>query len=108
MRPSCTPYESDDRTAISGRLFLCYTDHMDTEQRNALRAEARLPLLDAAAEAARLAKAREQAQFENYFRQNRDRYAHLWSDRNRGFWTNMAIYNAVRKELREEMRHRND
>jgi hypothetical protein len=79
-------------------------DIVDIENRNRLRAEARLPLLDARAEATRLAKAREQAQFENYFRQNRDRYAHLWSDRNRGFWTNMATYNAVRKELRDEMR----
>src|SRR6266478_558245 len=84
--------------------FCAILTNMDIEQRNALRAEAGLLLLDARAEAARLAKAREEAQFENYFRQNRDRYAHLWSDRNRGFWTNMAIYNAVRKELRDEMR----
>ena len=84
--------------------FCAILTNMDIEQRNALRAEAGLPLLDARAEAARLAKAREEAQFENYFRQNRDRYVHLWSDRNRGFWTNMAIYNAVRKELRDEMR----
>ncbi len=83
--------------------FCAILTNMDIEKRNALRAEAGLPLLDARAEAARLAKAREEAQFENYFRQNRDRYAHLWSDRNRGFWTNMAIYNAVRKELRDEM-----
>ena len=84
--------------------FCAILTNMDIEQRNALRAEAGLPLLDPQAEAARLANTREQAQFENYFRQNRDRYAHLWSDRNRGFWTNMGIYNAVRKELRDEMR----
>ncbi len=84
--------------------FCAILTNMDIEQRNALRAETGLPLLDPQAEAARLAKAREQALFENYFQQERHRYAHLWSDRNRGFWTNMAIYNAVRKELRDEMR----
>jgi hypothetical protein len=73
------------------------------EQRNRLRAQAGLPLLDVAAEAARLKKAEDDAEFEKYFQLRRDEFRHLWSDRNKGFLTNMGIYNAVRKALREEM-----
>jgi len=67
-----------------------------------------LPSLDARAEAARLAKAREQAPFENYFQQERHRFVHLWADRSQNFWTKMGIWNAVRKKLREEMQTRHD
>jgi len=81
---------------------------MDIEQRNRLRAEAGLPLLDVSAETARLAKARADAEFENYFRLHRAKFVHLWSDRNRGFWTNVWIWNSVRRQLRDEMRDRQD
>jgi hypothetical protein len=83
-------------------------DLVDIENRNRLRAEAGLPLLDARAEARRLANAREQALFENYFQQNRHRFVHLWSDRSQNFWTKMGIWNAVRKKLREEMQTGHD
>jgi hypothetical protein len=76
---------------------------MNIQQRNMLRAEAGLPLLDVPAEAARLAKAREQALFEDFFQTERHRFAHLWSDRSRGFLSNMGIWTAVRKRLRDEM-----
>jgi hypothetical protein len=77
---------------------------MDIEQRNRLRAEAALPLLDLAAEMALLEKAQADAEFEKYFNRRRPEFAHLWGDRARGILTNMAIYNGVRKRLREEMR----
>jgi hypothetical protein len=77
---------------------------MDIEKRNRLRAEARLPLLDLPTEMARLKKIEDDAKFENYFQLRRDEVQHLWSDRSRGFLTNMGIYIAVRNELRQEMR----
>jgi hypothetical protein len=81
---------------------------MDIEQRNTLRAEAGLPLLDVHAEVLRLQAARGQAEFEKYFQTQRHRFAHLWEDRSRGFWTKMGIWNAVRKKLRDEMQNRRD
>jgi len=77
---------------------------MDIEQRNRTRVEAGLPLLDVVAEAVRLRKAEEDAEFEKYFQLRREEFRHLWSDRIRGFLTNMGIYSAVRNALREEMR----
>jgi len=77
---------------------------MDLEQRNRLRAEAGLPLLDVAAEAARLKQAEDDGEFKKYFQLRRNGFRHLWSDRSRGFLTNMGLYNNVRKALRQEMR----
>ena len=79
---------------------------MHISQRNLLRTEANLPLLDVAAEEARLEKVQADAEFEKYFQLRRDEFAHLWSDPNRGFWTKMAIYNRIRQQLRQEMRER--
>jgi hypothetical protein len=67
------------------------------EVRNALRAEAQMPLLDVQAELRRLEAVREQADFER----RRHQCGHLW-DRN-SFWTKMATYNRVRQS-REEFR----
>lgn len=77
---------------------------MDIEQRNRIRADAGLPLLDIPTETARLKKAQEDAKFEKYFQLRRDAFQHLWSDRGRGFLTNMGIYTAARNVLRKEMR----
>jgi|SRR5271169_4171414 len=41
------------------------------------------------------------AEFEKYFQLRRAQIQHLWSDRSRGFLTNTAIYNGVRKEVRQ-------
>jgi hypothetical protein len=79
-----------------------HNDLADIESRNNLRAEAQLPLLDVTAELARLKTARDQAAFEEFFEKNRHRFVHLWEG-HCGF-TRMAISNAVRKQLREEMR----
>src|SRR6202140_719223 len=89
--------------AISNRLVACYAADMDIEQRNRLRVEAYLPLLDVPTEMALLKKAEDDAEFEKYFKLRRPEFQHLWSDRSRGFLTNMGIYNAVRKALRQEM-----
>ena len=77
---------------------------MDIEQRNRLRAEARLPLLDLSSEMARQKKAEDDAEFEKYFQLRRDEFRHLWSNPSGGFLANMGIYNAVRQALRQEMR----
>ena len=77
---------------------------MNIEERNRLRVEASLPLLDVPGEVARLKKAGDEAECEKYFQVRRYEFRHLWSDRSRGFLTNMGIYNVVRKALREEMR----
>ena len=77
---------------------------MDIEQENQLRAQAGLPLLDDVTISARLNAAREEKEFEEYFRLRRDEFRHLWSDRTWGFFNNQSIYNVVRKALREEMR----
>jgi hypothetical protein len=81
---------------------------MDITERNSLRAEAGLPLLSVDVEARRSDAVRKEAAFEKYFQQNRHRFAHLWADRSRGFLTNMGIWVAVRKKLREEMRQSHD
>jgi hypothetical protein len=46
---------------------------MNIDDRNRLRGHARLPLLDMTAEGLRLAFAKRDAEFENYFRENRSR-----------------------------------
>jgi hypothetical protein len=79
---------------------------MDIEQRkqrNRLRAQAGLPLLDVSAEAARLKQTEDGAEFEKHFQLRCDEFRHLWSDRSRGIVTNMRIDIAVRKALRQEM-----
>jgi hypothetical protein len=76
------------------------------EIRNALRREANLSPLSVEDEVRRLVVARDEASFESYFKQNRHRFSHLWADRSRGFLTNLGIWNAVRKKLRDEMRER--
>jgi hypothetical protein len=49
------------------RRILCYTFEMNTDERNALRRLANLPLLDGPTEAARLSAAREEAEFHRQF-----------------------------------------
>jgi len=83
-------------------MAAAHNDLTDIESRNNLRAEAQLPLLDVTGELARLMVARDQADFEAFFEKNRYRFAHLWEGRS-GL-TRLGISNAVRKQLREEMR----
>jgi hypothetical protein len=76
---------------------------MTIDERNELRKQSGLPLLSVERETLRLETVQQQTEFENYFKLGRSEIRHLWSDRSRGFLTNMAIYNAVRKALWQEM-----
>jgi hypothetical protein len=74
------------------------------EQRNRLRAESGLPLLQADLEVRRRTGTNEKAEFEEYFQKHRHRYEDLWSPKNgRGWLTNSAILATVRRMLRDEM-----
>jgi hypothetical protein len=63
---------------------------MDINERNALRANAGLPLLDIPAEVARLQARRDEAEFEEFFEKNRYRFNHLLAGRS-GFLTHMGF-----------------
>jgi hypothetical protein len=77
---------------------------MTRDERNELRKQSGLPLLSVERETRRLETVQQQTEFENYFKLRRNEFQHLWSDRSRGFLTNMGIYNAFRKAPRQEMR----
>jgi|tagenome__1003787_1003787.scaffolds.fasta_scaffold20518224_2 hypothetical protein len=74
---------------------------MTIDERNRIRTEAHLPLLDVDAEQARLAKVEADAEFESYFAQRRPAFQHLWSDSGGGFVTRKEIYNQVGRNLRD-------
>jgi len=57
---------------------------MDIEQRNQLRAQGGLPLLDVAAEEARLKAAREEAEFERLWEPRRPALRHQWTGNSDG------------------------
>jgi hypothetical protein len=75
---------------------------MTTDERNYLRKDAGLPLLDLNAEGARLNKVQRDAAFERYYLENRHRFAALWADRSRGWLSNAGIWAAARRRLRAE------
>jgi hypothetical protein len=79
------------------------SDFETIEMRNALRAAARLPLLDVATEAARPAKAREEADFEQEFARRRPDFCHQWTDNPDGWMTNMGRWSRARQQVRGEM-----
>ena len=68
--------------------------------RNALRTETKLPLLNVEIEASRLAAAREQAVFELEFERRRPEFSHLWTGNNSGWTTNMGRYVLARQQVR--------
>jgi hypothetical protein len=90
--------------AISNRMVACYADIMDIEQRNQLRAQAGLPLLDVVAETARLIAAREEAEFERLFEQRRPALCHQWTGNQDGWMTNMGRWSLARQLVRDELR----
>jgi hypothetical protein len=76
----------------------------EIDQRNVLRQQAGLPLLEIDVEVQRRKDADHRAEFERYFEQHRHRFEHLWSVSNdRGFLANMGIWTTVRRILRDEM-----
>jgi hypothetical protein len=75
---------------------------MTIEQRNDLRINAGLPLLDLQAEGARLAAVERDAAFERFFRENRYRYAALWSGSHLGWLSRAGLWLQTRRRLRLE------
>jgi hypothetical protein len=71
-------------------------------ERNRLRKEARLPLLDEEIECKRQAGLDRDIAFERFFDANRERYQHLWSNRSRGWITNAGIWAMMRRRLRAQ------
>jgi hypothetical protein len=71
--------------------------------RNRLRADAKLPLLDVQTEAARLAAVHKEAEFEREFDRRRGEFSHLWAGNNSGFLANMGRYVLARRKIRSEM-----
>jgi hypothetical protein len=74
---------------------------MTIDERNRLRTEARLPLLDVTTEAARLAAVELEAAFDKYCQQNRDRFTN-WIDEGQGWISRMGRWSRSRQLLRLE------
>jgi hypothetical protein len=79
---------------------------MDIKQRNRLRAQAGLPMLDVAAEEARLKAAREEAEFERPWEVRRPALCHQWTSNQDGWMTNMGRWSLARQLVRKELRSR--
>ncbi len=77
---------------------------MDIERRNRLRAQAGLPLLNVAAEAARLNAAREEAEFNRLWELRRPALCHQWTGNSDGWMTNMGRWSLARQRVRDEFR----
>jgi len=75
---------------------------MVISERNGIRADVGLPLLDVKAEKARLAAVQQNAAFERYFLEHRNRYADRWADPNLGWLSRMGLYARFRRQLRLE------
>jgi hypothetical protein len=81
-------------------------DLIDIENRNSLRREAKLPLLNVLTELARLAAIRERAEFEREFERRRPDLCHQWICNKDGWLANMGRYSLARQQVRNEMRAR--
>jgi hypothetical protein len=73
------------------------------EQRNSLRRDAGLPVLNVPEELAKLESERVQAAFEQEFNLNRHRLEHLWTNKDMGWLSRMGRWNEARAQLRDEM-----
>src|ERR1700692_2062357 len=78
-------------------------DFESIETRNALRRAAHLPLLDAEAEAARLAAVRGQAEVQRERARRRPEFSE-WIKRGGGWISKMGLYCIPRRQVRNEMR----
>lgn len=82
---------------------MCYIGWMVTEDRNRLRAEAGLPLLNVQAEERQIVAATEQAAFEREWQRRRLEFANQWVERPGGWVTKMGLYALARQKVRREM-----
>ena len=94
--------------ALLIRIDLCYIIGMsdpqielDVAQRNALRTNAGLPLLDHR-EVKRLIAVRDEAAFKAVFAAQRIRFSHEWTNNNAGWLVNMGRVSLARRKVREE------
>jgi hypothetical protein len=76
---------------------------MDIEQRNHLRTEAHLPLLDVAAETERLPKIEAKAEFEREWDSRKAEFA-KWISGGLGWFGKLGRWSNARKQVRREMR----
>lgn len=76
---------------------------MTITERNRLRAEAGLPLLDVAAESKRVAAAAEEAAFEQEWLRRRSEFATQWVTAHDGWLSRMARWASARQQVRAEM-----
>ena len=89
--------------AIQAESDLCYTSCMHIDERNRLRAEASLPLLDVASETARLQKVQAEALFEVEWQRRRPAFAD-WIGSGQGWIAKMGRWSIARQQVRREMR----
>lgn len=76
---------------------------MNIEQRNRVRAEAGLPLLDVEAEKERLAAAHEQQCFEREWERRRPSLCREWTSNRDGWMTNMGRWSRARRQVQIEI-----
>jgi hypothetical protein len=76
---------------------------MNIAERNRLRAEAHLPVLDVAAEMARLQKIEAKAEFEREWERRKPEFA-KWISEGQGWFGKMGRWSNARKQVREQMR----
>jgi hypothetical protein len=74
----------------------------DIANRNRIRQEAQLPLLDVQTEAARLAAVREQAEFEIEWEKRRPEFAQ-WIGEANGFLSKMGRQSFARQQVRKDI-----
>jgi hypothetical protein len=75
---------------------------MTPTQRNELRKQASLPLLDQGIEKQRQEAVEREAAFERYYQLNRDRFADLWADAGLGWLSRAGLWAQARRQLRLE------
>ena len=78
------------------------SDFEQIDQRDRLRAEAKLPPLSVANEIAKMKDVHEAAEFEKEFERRRPELVHLWNIEGAGFFTRYGLYTSVRNQLRDE------
>src|SRR5215210_6409004 len=86
--------------AIFCRADLCYTEVVDVEERNCLRAEAHLPLLDVAAEITRLERIQAKAEFEREWDRRKPEFQY-WIQAGERWFGKMGRWSNARRQVRE-------
>ena len=88
---------------MSNSASLCYTWWMNIEQRNRLRTESGLPLLNPKVESKRLNAVIEEAEFEREWQRRRLEFAYRWVGNRDGWVANMGRWALARQQVRRQM-----